>query len=121
MGDSGGLSFGHISYVTLESVLEVVIVAFAGFWCAYTGLLPKQGQKVISKLNVDLFTPCLIFSKLARSLSLAKILEIAVIPVFYALTTGVSFLSGKLAYESDFGTGQRRNQLCGGKLNLWKQ
>ncbi|CUS21122.1 LAQU0S02e06436g1_1 [Lachancea quebecensis] len=96
MDDSSGLSFGHISYVTLESVLQVVIVAFSGFWCAYTGLLPKQGQKVISRLNVDVFTPCLIFSKLARSLSLAKILEIAVIPVFYALTTGVSFMSGKL-------------------------
>ncbi|SCU98347.1 LADA_0H12398g1_1 [Lachancea dasiensis] len=96
MDEDSGLSFGHIAFLTFESVLQVVIVAFSGFWCAYSGLLPKQGQKVISKLNVDLFTPCLIFSKLARSLSLAKILEIAVIPLFYALTTIVSFGSGKL-------------------------
>ncbi|SCV02667.1 LAME_0H03950g1_1 [Lachancea meyersii CBS 8951] len=96
MDRSSGLSFGHIAYLTFESVLQVVIVSFAGFWCAYSGLLPKQGQKVISRLNVDLFTPCLIFSKLARSLSVAKILEIAVIPIFYAITTGVSFGSGKL-------------------------
>lgn len=90
-----GLSFSHLSYLTFESVLQVVIISFAGFWCAYTGLLPKQGQKIISLINVDLFTPCLIFSKLAKSLSLAKILEIAIIPLFYALTTGISFLSGK--------------------------
>ncbi|SCU89106.1 LAFA_0E16182g1_1 [Lachancea sp. 'fantastica'] len=96
MDGPSSVSFGNIAYLTFESVLQVVIVAFSGFWCAYTGLLPKQGQKVISKLNVDLFTPCLIFSKLARSLSVAKILEIGVIPVFYALTTGVSFGSGKL-------------------------
>ncbi|QEU60580.1 hypothetical protein KDRO_D02700 [Kluyveromyces lactis] len=91
-----GLSFSHLSYLTFESVLQVVIISFAGFWCAYTGLLPKQGQKIVSLLNVDLFTPCLIFSKLAKSLSLAKILEISIIPLFYALTTGISFFSGKL-------------------------
>ncbi|CEP64186.1 uncharacterized protein LALA0_S10e04412g [Lachancea lanzarotensis] len=96
MDGPSSVSFSHIAYLTFESVLQVVIVAFSGFWCAYTGLLPKQGQKVISRLNVDLFTPCLIFSKLARSLSVAKILEIGVIPLFYALTTGVSFGSGKL-------------------------
>ncbi|SCV04251.1 LAMI_0H14620g1_1 [Lachancea mirantina] len=91
-----GLSFGHIAYLTFESVLKVVIVSFAGFWCAYTGLLPKEGQKIISRINVDLLTPCLIFSKLAKSLSMAKILEIAVIPVFFGLSLGVSFLSGKI-------------------------
>lgn len=90
------LSFLSLSYLTFESVLQVVIISFAGFWCAYTGLLPKQGQKIVSLLNVDLFTPCLIFSKLARSLSMAKILEIAVIPVFYAVSTGISFISGKI-------------------------
>ncbi|SCW04432.1 LAFE_0H13388g1_1 [Lachancea fermentati] len=96
MAVAPGLSFWNIAYLTFESVLEVVIVSFAGFWCAYTGLLPKQGQKIISLLNVDLFTPCLIFSKLAKSLSLAKILEIAVIPIFYAVSTSISFLSGKI-------------------------
>ncbi|CDO93572.1 unnamed protein product [Kluyveromyces dobzhanskii CBS 2104] len=96
LADQTGLSFTHLSYLTFQSVLQVVIISFAGFWCAYTGLLPKQGQKIVSLLNVDLFTPCLIFSKLAKSLSLAKILEISIIPLFYALTTGISFLSGRL-------------------------
>lgn len=96
LGGGSGLSFAHISYLTFESVLQVVIICLAGFWCAYTGLLPKQGQKIVSLLNVDLFTPCLIFSKLAKSLSVAKIMEISVIPVFYAVSTGTSFFSGKL-------------------------
>lgn len=89
-------TFSHLAYLVFESVLQVVIIALAGFWSAHTGLLPKNAQKVISLLNVDLFTPCLIFSKLAKSLSMAKILEIAIIPVFFALTTGISFISGKI-------------------------
>lgn len=89
-------TFSHLSYLVFESVLQVVIISFAGFWSAHTGLLPKPAQKVISLLNVDLFTPCLIFSKLARSLSLAKILEISIIPVFFAVSTGVSLMSGKI-------------------------
>ncbi|KAH3900596.1 AEC family transporter SCDLUD_003588 [Saccharomycodes ludwigii] len=93
-GAHQGLSIPNLSYVTFESVVEVVLVSFAGFICAYTGLLPKSGQKNISLLNVDLFTPCLIFSKLAKSLSVAKILEISIIPLFYALTTSISYFSG---------------------------
>ncbi|EJS44722.1 zsp1p [Saccharomyces arboricola H-6] len=89
-------SFAHLAYLVFESVLQVVIIALAGFWSASSGLLPKQSQKIISLLNVDLFTPCLIFSKLAKSLSMAKIFEIAIIPIFFGLTTGISFLSGKI-------------------------
>ncbi|CAB4254566.1 similar to Saccharomyces cerevisiae YBR287W Protein of unknown function [Maudiozyma barnettii] len=89
-------TFSHLAYLVFESVLQVVIIALAGFWSAHSGLLPKSSQKIISLLNVDLFTPCLIFSKLAKSLSMAKIMEIAIIPIFFALTTGISFLSGKI-------------------------
>ncbi|CAI4288110.1 BFH_collapsed_G0004670.mRNA.1.CDS.1 [Saccharomyces cerevisiae] len=89
-------SFARLAYLVFESVLQVVIIALAGFWSASSGLLPKQSQKIISLLNVDLFTPCLIFSKLAKSLSMAKIFEIAIIPIFFGLTTGISFISGKI-------------------------
>ncbi|CCK69278.1 uncharacterized protein KNAG_0C01640 [Huiozyma naganishii CBS 8797] len=90
------IAFSHIAYQVFESVLQVVLISLAGFWSAHSGLLPKQSQKIISLLNVDLFTPALIFSKLAKSLSMAKILEIAVIPIFFALTTSISFVSGRI-------------------------
>ncbi|GME83086.1 unnamed protein product [Ambrosiozyma monospora] len=48
---------------------------------------------MISRLNVDLFTPALIFTKLASSLSLKKLLEVIIIPILYAVTTGVSLLA----------------------------
>ena len=93
--DHQGLSIPHLAYLTFESITEVVLVSVTGFICAYTGMLPKQGQKTISMLNVDIFTPALIFSKLAKSLSVAKFLEISIIPFFYALTTGISYIAGK--------------------------
>ncbi|KAG7662955.1 uncharacterized protein J8A68_003505 [[Candida] subhashii] len=106
------LSLFDISFLTLEAVLEVVIICFAGFFAAKTGLLNIQGQKVISALNVDLFTPCLVFSKLASSLSISKIIDIGVIPIFYAVSTGIAFSCSRItAYllslnepESDFVT-----------------
>ena len=89
-------SFAHLAYLVFESVLQVVIIALAGFWSASSGLLPKQSQKIISLLNVDLFTPCLIFRNLAKSVSMAKIFEIAIIPIFFGLPRGISFFSGKI-------------------------
>ncbi|CCD23527.1 uncharacterized protein NDAI_0B04930 [Naumovozyma dairenensis CBS 421] len=86
----------HIAYLVFQSVLQVVIIALAGFWSAHSGLLTKQAQKVISAINIDLFTPCLIFSKLAKSLSMARIMEISIIPLFFALTTAISYISGKI-------------------------
>ena len=89
-------SFSQIAYLVFQSVLQVVVISLAGFWSAYSGLLPKSSQKIISLLNVDLFTPCLIYSKMAKALSLAKILEISIIPLFFALSTSISYFSGKV-------------------------
>lgn len=78
--------------LTFEAVLEVINICFFGFISAKTGLLNTKSQKVISQLNVDLFTPCLVFTKLASSLSLKKLIDIIIIPIFYALSTGIAYV-----------------------------
>lgn len=93
---NGSLSFLQLSWTTFQSVFVVFVICLCGFLCSYSGLLPKDGQKIISMLNVNLLTPCLIFSKLARSLSLAKLIQLFIIPVFYSVLIGVSYLSGCL-------------------------
>lgn len=101
-----------IAFLTFQAVLQVVIICVAGFISARTGLLNKNAQKIISQLNVDLFTPCLVFSKLAPLLSLSKMANLAVIPVFFFVLTAISyvclrFLSSVLGLnhpESDFVT-----------------
>jgi len=49
-------------------------------------------QKFVANLNVALFTPCLIFTKLASQLNADKLLELAVIPVIFVVQTTVSYL-----------------------------
>lgn len=88
-----GLSFSEISFLTFEAVLQVFIICLSGFWAASSNLLNNEGTKTISRLNVDLFTPALIFSKLASSLSLKKLLEVIIIPILYAITTFVSYFA----------------------------
>ncbi|KAK8440063.1 hypothetical protein ACI3LY_003544 [Candidozyma auris] len=90
------LSFAGISFLTLQAVLEVVIVCLAGFFVARSNLLGTSGQRMLSQLNVDLFTPCLVFTKLAPSLSVDKILDIFIIPVFYAVSTATSYSCSQL-------------------------
>ncbi|CCH61025.1 hypothetical protein TBLA_0D05310 [Henningerozyma blattae CBS 6284] len=94
MDSTQGFTFSHIAYLVFESVLEVIFISLSGYWAAATGMLPRTAQKSLSRMNVDLFTPCLIFSKLAKSLSLAKIKELIVIPIFFGLTTLISYFSG---------------------------
>ena len=91
------LSYLDISFLTFQAVVEVIIICFAGYICAKVGLLNPNAQKQISQLNVDLFTPALIFSKLAPSLSFKKLIEIAVIPLFYVVSTLVSYLCSQIA------------------------
>ncbi|CAN3354392.1 hypothetical protein DICA3_B03664 [Diutina catenulata] len=86
-----------IAFLTFQAVIQVVIICIAGFVCARTGLLNSKAQKIISQLNVDLFTPCLVFSKLAPSLSLQKMAEIAIIPVFYVVITAISYGCSQLS------------------------
>ncbi|PSK36317.1 hypothetical protein C7M61_004141 [Candidozyma pseudohaemuli] len=106
------LSFAGISFLTLQAVLEVVIVCLAGFFVAKSQLLGTTGQRMLSQLNVELFTPCLVFTKLAPSLSVDKVLDIFIIPVFYAVSTATSYFFSRVmsrlmvlnVAESDFVT-----------------
>lgn len=94
------LSYTHISYLTFQATLQVICICFAGYLCARYGILAGLVQKSVSLLNVNLFTPALIFSKLASSLSLKKIIEISIIPIFYAVSTFVSVLCLKVVSYS---------------------
>lgn len=89
------LSFGDISLLTLEAVIQVVLICFAGFVAARSGILTKAGQKVISSINVDLFTPCLVFIKLAPLLSFNKMADLVVIPIFFCISTLTSYVSAR--------------------------
>lgn len=93
---SSSLSLLELSYLTLQAVLQAVIICSFGYVCAKTKLIPPSAQRHISHLNVQLFTPCLIFTKLASSLNLKTLIDISIIPVFYTFSTLITYSCSRI-------------------------
>ncbi|KAJ6608687.1 membrane transport protein-domain-containing protein [Mycena sp. CBHHK59/15] len=72
------------------SILEVFLLCLAGYILAGRGILDKKTQKQLNHLNVSLFTPSLLFSKVAFFLSPEKLKELWIIPIWFILVTSVS-------------------------------
>ncbi|KAI4176570.1 MAG: hypothetical protein LQ343_000861 [Gyalolechia ehrenbergii] len=85
-------AFGHLILLVFEAVLEVVCVSFPGYVVARQGMFNAEMQKFAANLNVMLFTPCLIFTKLGSQLTADKLGELAIIPVIFAIQILVSYI-----------------------------
>ncbi|KAH7098347.1 auxin efflux carrier [Auriculariales sp. MPI-PUGE-AT-0066] len=72
------------------SILEVFVVCIAGFILATRGVLDSQTRKQLNRVNVSLFTPCLLFSKVAFNLTPSKLRELWIIPVIFCIVTVAS-------------------------------
>lgn len=84
-------SLPNLVMLVFEAVLEVVCVALPGYIIARLGYFDAEKQKFLANLNVMLFTPCLIFTKLAAQLNADKLVELGVIPVIFIVQTLVSY------------------------------
>ncbi|KAJ3494699.1 hypothetical protein NLG97_g3911 [Lecanicillium saksenae] len=84
-------SLSHLTLLVFEAVLEVVCVSLPGYIIARLGQFDAEKQKFLANLNVDLFTPCLIFTKLASQLSAEKLSDLAIIPAIFVIQTFVSW------------------------------
>ncbi|RMZ82373.1 hypothetical protein DV737_g2125, partial [Chaetothyriales sp. CBS 132003] len=84
-------SFGHLTLLVFEAVLEVVCVSAPGYLVARQGMFDSESQKFLANINVQLFTPCLIFTKLASQLTAEKLADLAIIPVIFIVQTLVSY------------------------------
>ncbi|KAL4246679.1 Protein M3 [Abortiporus biennis] len=81
---------GPLLKTVFESILEVFLLCVAGYYLARKGILDRPTQKQLNRLNVSLFTPALLFSKVAFFLSPAKLRELWIIPIVFVVTTVVS-------------------------------
>ncbi|KAH8908067.1 auxin efflux carrier [Coniochaeta sp. PMI_546] len=89
-------SIDHLILLVFEAVMEVVCVSLPGYIIASMGEFDADKQKFLANLNVMLFTPCLIFTKLASQLNADKLVELGVIPVIFVIQTLVSFLVARI-------------------------
>ncbi|CAI6336476.1 unnamed protein product [Periconia digitata] len=88
--------FGNLTLLVFEAVMEVVCVSLPGYIVARMGMFDANAQKFVANLNTQLFTPCLIFTKLASQLSADKLVELGVIPFIFIVQLLVSYLAALL-------------------------
>ncbi|CAE7031137.1 Mem-trans multi-domain protein [Pyrenophora teres f. teres] len=88
--------FANLTLLVFEAVMEVVCVSAPGYIIARMGMFDAESQKFLANLNTQLFTPCLIFTKLASQLTAEKLTELAVIPVIFVVQTLISYLAALL-------------------------
>jgi len=100
---------GPLLQTVFESILEVFLICLAGYILATRGVLDRKTQKQLNRLNVSLFTPSLLFSKVAFFLSPAKLRELWIIPIFFVVTTGVSMT---VAYVLGWMLRLKKSQRC---------
>ncbi|CAI7606915.1 unnamed protein product [Penicillium glandicola] len=83
--------FFQLVLLVFEAVLEVVCVSLPGYIAARQGMFDAEAQKLVANLNVTLFTPCLIFTKLGSQLTAEKLTDLAIIPAIFIVQTLVSY------------------------------
>lgn len=106
-GHTSHPDFAHLVLLVFEAVLEVVCVSLPGYIVARRGMFDAEAQKMVANLNVQLFTPCLVFTKLASQLNADKLADLAVIPVIFCVQTLVSWICARLMSKT-FGFGKRQ-------------
>ncbi|KAG1788757.1 membrane transport protein-domain-containing protein [Suillus plorans] len=83
-------------FTVFQSILEVFLLCIAGYILAWRRIIDKPTQRVINHINISLFTPALLFSKVAFFLSPAKLKELWVIPIFFIVVTVFSALVARV-------------------------
>ncbi|KJA25732.1 hypothetical protein HYPSUDRAFT_37175 [Hypholoma sublateritium FD-334 SS-4] len=96
LGGRANTPFSDLLLAVFNSILEVFIICAAGYILARQGILDKRTQKQINRLNVSLFTPALLFSKVAFYLTPEKLKELWVIPIWFVIVTTASMAVGRL-------------------------
>lgn len=82
--------------VTGESIVQVVLLSVVGYVLAHQGILNKDTQRRLNRLNVSIFTPALLFSKVAFSLSPERLTQLMIVPFGFVLVSIASALAAHL-------------------------
>ncbi|ORZ06714.1 auxin efflux carrier [Absidia repens] len=77
----------------LQAILQVITIVLFGVILTKTGHFDSSKQKWLSRLNLTFFTPCLLFSNIASTISLEKLVTLWPIPVFFCAFILVSWLA----------------------------
>ncbi|KAH9451427.1 hypothetical protein MJO28_009064 [Puccinia striiformis f. sp. tritici] len=78
-----------------ESILQIAAFCLIGYIAALRGIIDVKVRRQMTRVNVAVFTPALMFSKVAFSLTPDLLIQLWVIPVGYLV---LSFVSAAVAW-----------------------
>lgn len=87
---SGPNPTGLLISVIIDAILEVFFLSLVGYTLARKGIIDDKAKKTLNKINVSLFTPALLFSKVAFTLTPDKLRELVIIPCGFVVLCCVS-------------------------------
>ncbi|BGP48155.1 hypothetical protein JCM10450v2_004027 [Rhodotorula kratochvilovae] len=91
----------------LPALIAVVVESAVGWFLAHKGIVDDRAKKTLNKINTSLFTPCLLFNKVAFSLSPDKLADLYIIPIGFCI---ISAFSASVAYLFSRLVGLKRGQ-----------
>ncbi|KAG0144538.1 hypothetical protein CROQUDRAFT_659863 [Cronartium quercuum f. sp. fusiforme G11] len=94
------------------SILEVFFLCLVGYILARKGIISSQSKTTLNKINVAFFTPSLMFSKVAFSLTIEKLTELWIVPIGFILITSISALVAFLLSRYMFRLSKPDTKFC---------
>jgi len=73
-----------------QSILQISAFCLIGYIAARRGILDVKVRRQMNRVNVGVFTPALMFGKVAFSLTPQMLAQLWVIPVGYLVLSGLS-------------------------------
>ncbi|KAG2443954.1 hypothetical protein HXX76_002293 [Chlamydomonas incerta] len=93
----GAASLPQLMSAAAQPVAKLALFCAVGAWASRQGLLTTEGRRVVSTLTLHIFTPCLLFSKLATGVGLAEVARLWVVSWNMVFSHVVGLLLGLAA------------------------
>ncbi|KAH9811025.1 auxin efflux carrier [Melampsora americana] len=110
--EAAGLDLFLIIRTVAGSILEVFFLCIVGYILARKKIITAQSKTTLNQINVAFFTPALMFSKVAFSLTIDKLAELYIVPIGFIVTTAVSALIAHLLAGSIFRLRSSESRYC---------
>ncbi|KXS18067.1 auxin efflux carrier [Gonapodya prolifera JEL478] len=89
-------SLAELAFAATEAIGGVTLMTIAGFILSHYKILTKDLLKPLAELNLYFFTPCLLFSNMASTVTADSILELWPLPAFHILFIGITWLTAQI-------------------------
>lgn len=80
----------------LKASLQIFTVALLGFFFAKRNVFPENVQKSLSYLNLNYFTPALIFYNVSKSFNTSSFKDVLLVPVVFMIIVSISAVTAIL-------------------------